>query len=34
MGRPGAEANILFLPPAIGRNMEVAAIEDVLFMRD
>ena len=34
IGRPGAEANLLFLPPALGRSLEGAAIEDVLFMRD
>ena len=34
MGVPGAEANLLFLPPALGRSLEGAAIEDVLFMRD
>jgi hypothetical protein len=33
-GVPGAEANLLFLPPALGRSLEGAAIEDVLFMRD
>ena len=33
-GTPGAEANLLFLPPALGRSLEGAAMEDVLFMRD
>ena len=31
---PGAAANLFFLPPALGRSLEGAALEDVLFMRD
>jgi hypothetical protein len=31
---PGAHANLFFLPPALGRSLEGAALEDVLFMRD
>src|SRR4029077_7740393 len=31
---PGAEANLFFLAPALGRSLEGAAVEDVLFMRD
>ena len=34
VGVPGAEANLFFLPPALGRSLEGAAIEEVLFMRD
>jgi hypothetical protein len=30
----GAEPNLFFLPPALGRSLEGAAVEDVLFMRD
>ena len=33
-GVPGAEANLFFLPPALGRSLEGVALEDVLFMRD
>jgi hypothetical protein len=33
-GMPGAEPNLLFLPPSLGRSLEGAALEDVLFMRD
>jgi hypothetical protein len=33
-GLPGAEPNLFFLPPALGRSAESGAIEDVLFMRD
>jgi hypothetical protein len=30
----GSEANLFFLPPALGRSLEGVAVEDVLFMRD
>jgi hypothetical protein len=33
-GLAGAEPNLFFLPPALGRSLEGAAVEDVLFMRD
>jgi hypothetical protein len=33
-GLPGAEPNLFFLPPALGRSVESGAVEDVLFMRD
>src|SRR5262249_14920630 len=33
-GGPGAGANLLFLPPALRRSLEGAAMDDVLFMRD
>jgi hypothetical protein len=32
--RAGAEPNLFFLPPALGRSLESGALEDVLFMRD
>jgi len=38
--RPGEEqplkpaSNLFFLPPAVGRSLESASVEDVLFMRD
>ena len=38
--RPGADApmkpasNLFFLPPSLGRSLQSAAVEDVLFMRD
>ncbi len=31
---PGTEPNLFFLAPALGRSLEGAAVEDVLFMRD
>jgi hypothetical protein len=31
---PGAESNLFFLPPALGRSLEGAPVEDVLFARD
>lgn len=33
-GLPGAEPNLFFLPPSLGRSLEGPALEDVLFMRD
>lgn len=30
----GPASNLFFLPPSLGRNLESAAVEDVLFMRD
>jgi hypothetical protein len=30
----GIESNLLFLPPALGRSLESAPLEDVLFIRD
>lgn len=30
----GPAANLFFLPPSLGRSLESAALEDVLFMRD
>ena len=33
-GIPGAADNLFFLPPALGRSLESAALEDVLLMRD
>jgi hypothetical protein len=31
---PGAKTNLFFLPPALGRSLEGAPVEDVLFARD
>jgi hypothetical protein len=31
---PGAESNLFFLPPALGRSLEGTPLEDVLFARD
>jgi hypothetical protein len=31
---PGAQPNLLFLPPALGHSLEGEALEEVLFMRD
>jgi hypothetical protein len=33
-GLPGAEPNLFFLSPALGRSVESGAVEDVLFIRD
>lgn len=33
-GMGGSEPNLLFLPPALGRSLQGAPLEDVLFMRD